>query len=285
MASEKQDTRKAAPQKTQSPDVQGSKGQNSGMKGVIFGLLAFITALAIIIAVIGGAFYIIIHNNFNGLAEKYRKELQAIPVLKLALPTLPVPPDPDDPKNLTDEELRKKYPEIKSKRDDLENQLREANKKITELQTRVDEIGNIKEEADKTLKNSEEKNAQTEALQKKFADERKKLDEAALKGDKTAFRDYYEKADKEVAKKVYEEILKDQKASDEAKKVTQMYEAMDPAASAKIFEQMGNSKIDLVVDILKSMKKEITAEILAAMDPVFSSKVAERLSKPITVKP
>lgn len=285
MASGKQDSRNAASQKTQSPDMQGSKGQKSGMKGVIFGLLAFLTALAIIFAVIGGAFYIIIHNNINGLAEKYRKELQNIPVIKLALPALPVQPDPEDPKNLTDAELREKYSEVRKKRDELESLLKEANKKITELQTKVDEMDKIKTDADSKLKAAEDKNAQAEALQKKLADERKKLDEMALRGDKAGFRDYFEKADKEVAKKIYEEIMKDQKASDEAKKVTQMYEVMDPAASAKIFEQMGNAKIDLVVDILKSMKKETTAEVLAAMDATFASKVAERLSKPVSTKP
>ena len=65
------------------------------------------------LAVIGGAFYFIMHNNINGIGERYRKNLQAIPVLKLALPSVK---DPDDPKYLTDDEIKKKIPGAQGKK-------------------------------------------------------------------------------------------------------------------------------------------------------------------------
>jgi flagellar motility protein MotE (MotC chaperone) len=74
-------------------------------------------------------------------------------------------------------------------------------------------------------------------------------------------------------------LVQSQNISEEAKKFSQLYEAMDSSASAKIFEQMGESKMDLIISIIKNIKKEKTSEILAAMKPEFASKLTEKMSQ------
>jgi flagellar motility protein MotE (MotC chaperone) len=42
---------------------------------------------------------------------------------------------------------------------------------------------------------------------------------------------------------------------------------------------MGESKMDLIISIIKNIKKEKTSEILAAMKPEFASKLTEKMSQ------
>ncbi len=261
----------------QSPKPQGSDGGQSKTNGFVFGLLAILTAVFIMVAVVGGAFYIVIHNNVNGLADKHRAELQKIPVLNLALPK---PPDPEDPKYLTNDQVLSKYQELRKKRDELTKQLEDANKQIDELKKFKDDQDKITAGADGLKKAAEAQTAQAEAQKKQNEDDRKKFNEMIASGDKAGFKAYFEKVDKDTAKKIYSDIMQEQKASDELKKTAQVYESMESAAAAKILGQMGSGKIDMVVDILKNIKKEKAAEIMAAMDPALSAKVTERISKP-----
>ncbi|HEY9059827.1 MAG TPA: DUF615 domain-containing protein [Pseudobacteroides sp.] len=269
-------------QQLQSPKPQGSVDE-SDKKGILFVLFALLTALVIMIAVIGGALFIVIKNNVNGTAEKYRKEIQGIPVLNLALPTAK---EADDPEELTPEDLKKKYVELKKAKDEKIKELDDANKKIAELEKTKNEQDKIKVEADKYKKDNEELKKQNEAGKKQMEDERKKLegykkeiDEIVAKGDKTGFKEFYEQLNPEVSEKIYKEIITEKKVDTETKKFATLYETMDPSAAAAIFEQLGTGKIDLVVDILRYMKKESSAEVLAAMKTEFSAKVSEKLSK------
>lgn len=259
------------------PQGLGPQGSdNHKKKGILFGVLALITALAVIVGVVGGAFFILISNNINGIADTYKKEIQGIPVLSMALPK---EADPEDPKNMTEEQIKAKYLEYKSKSAELTKKLDEANKKIDELQKIKDEQDKIKAESEKIKKDAEAQKAQIDQQAKQMEEDKKKVDELIAKGDKAGFKSYYEKLDKENAKKLYAEILEEQKADEDALKFAKLYENMDPSSAASIFEQLGTGKIDLTVNILKFMKKESTAEVMAAMTPAFAAKVTEKLSK------
>lgn len=241
-----------------------------------YGLTAFILALGIIALVLGSTFYLVIKNNVNGMGEKYRKEIQGIPVLNRALPKAA---DPDDPKYLNQDQLVEKYNQLRKDNEELNKKLKEASTENAELQLYKNSEDRVKAESEAAKKELEAQGAQLETKRKEIADERKKLDEMIATGDKAAFKEFYEKVDKETAQRVYASIMTEQKATEDAKKFAQLYENMDAAAAAKIFEEMGTTKIDLTVDILKNMKKESTAEVLAAMTPSFASKVTDKLSK------
>lgn len=233
------------------------------------------TALLVMAAVFYGAFFAVIHNNVNGLGERYRKSIQGIPVLRLALPAVP---DPEDPKYLTQAQLIKKYNELRKTKDDLTSQLEQSQKEIQQLQKSVNEGSKTNTANDKLKKELDAQKKQNANLQKQLDEETKKAADIIARSDKQGFQQYFEKVDSETAKQIYTEIMKDQKADEDAKKFAQLYESMDTSAAAKILEQLGTAKIGLVVDIMKNLKNETSAAIMAEMSPTFASKVTEKLS-------
>jgi len=264
-----------------SPNTQGSDNQKE-KNGFLFGLFAFLVAIAVMLAVFAGAFYIVVHNNINGITTKYRKDIQNMQVLNIhylrwALPTAP---DPENPKYLSNDQLVKKYNALRKLRDDLQAQLKAANTKITELQKYKDEEDKIKAEDEKIKKDVATEKAQLDAQKNQMAEDKKKLDELIASGDSSGFKQYFEKVDPVNAQKIYADIMKQQKASDQVKKLSKLYEGMDAATAAKILEQMGDSKMDIIVGILRNMNKDAAAQILAGMSSEFSGSVTERLSKP-----
>lgn len=260
-------------QTVKSPQPQGSeKGKSNN--GLLFGILAFLTAVIVIVGVFGVAFYFVIHNNVNGLGEKYRSNIQKYPLIKWVLPAVA---DPGDSKYLTPDEIKKRYEELRKNKDVLTKQLDDATKQIKDLQKLKDDLDKANADNAKIKQDAADKETQLADREKKLADEKKKVDSLIANGDKAGFKSYFETLDSATAQKIYADIMKEQKASDDIKKSAQLYESMDPAAAAKIFEQLGNTKIDLVVNTLKNMKKEISAEVMAGMDPVFAAKIAEKL--------
>ena len=106
---------------------------------------------------------------------------------------------------------------------------------------------------------------------------------AIAKGDTAQFKNYFEKIDPKIAADLYKEILTDQKMSDDVKKYCSIYQSMDAAAVAGIMEQMGKSKMTLIVDIMKNLKKDTSGAILAEMTPAFAAQVSEQLAKTYNV--
>ncbi len=243
---------------------------------MLFGLLAFLTAAIIMIVILGGVFYIIINKNINGLADRYRREIQSIPLLKMALPALA---DPEDPKYLSEKELRIKYQELRVMRDGLLEKIKEIEEENTELQKYKDEYEKILAENEQVKNDVEEQRLKIEQELKKVGDEKRKIDELIVKNDKTGFKEYFQNVNEETAKELYAQIIKEQKADENSKKFAQIYENMDPADAARILEEIGNSKLEIVVDVFKNMKKEASSEILAAMSTGFASKVSEELKE------
>lgn len=260
----------------ESPKSQEKQGDKTKRNGIVFGLLAVLTAIAIIVIVFGGAFFILIRNNVNGLADKYRKQIQPVPVLNMVLPKVQ---DPEDPKLLSDEEIREKYAELMKHRDELAGRVKESDKKIAELQKYKEDSEKLMEESESLKKALQEQQVKLDDKEKKLQEDKQKLDEMVAKNDKAGFKEFFEKIDSETAARLYSEILTEQKADEDTKKFAKIYEEMDAGAAAKIFEEMGDARLDLVVDALKSMNRENSAEILAAMNSSYAAKVTEKLSE------
>lgn len=268
MANKKKNMAKSA----QSPGPQGSENKKSRKRRALFGILTFVAAVAIIIAVFGGAFYFVIHKNINGIADRYREEIQSIPILKLALPEVP---DPEDPKYLTDAEVRQKYQELRERYSELQSQLEETKNTVTELQKYKDGYDNMTAENEKIKKDLNERQLQ-------LAEDKKKFDELVALNDKEGFKEFFERIDPENASYLYNLILHEEKANEDVQKIAKTYEYMDPAAAARILEQLVDSNSELVVQILDNIKKEAASEILSSMDPQIASEVTEKLYKTTT---
>lgn len=238
---------------------------------VIFTILAFLTALVIMVGILAGSYYFVIHNNIYGLRDKYEPQIIKMPILKWALPE---PADPDDPKYLNDKEIRDRYIRIKTEKDELTKQLEQANI----------EIGNLKiykEEYEKLLKEREQEKAVIEKQLIEIEEGQEAIQKLAAENNTDGFKKYFESMNKENAEKIYREIIEDDKIAKEIKNIIQIYENMDESAAAKIFDEMGEKKISVVIGLLSGIKKEKASGILAEMDPSFASKITEEIAKDI----
>lgn len=256
-----------------------SQGNVKRGKGIFLTLLTFLTVIIVITAVFGGVFYFIIHNNINGLAERYRLSIQSIPLAKLALPKVA---DPLDPKNMTPDEIKKKYVEFRKENEALKKQfseeLSEANIKLDEYQVYKDDYENLKSDTEKKLEDIKAREAAVYEKELQLKELKQKIDELTANGDKESFKAYFESLDPENAKLLYSEIVKEQQVNADIKKFAQLYEVMDAATAAQIFEQLGNSKIDMTTETLKAMSKDNASAIMESMTPEFAAKITEKLN-------
>lgn len=256
--------------------AENPKSQNSGKKGrgVLFTLLTFLTVIIILAAVFGGVFYFIIHNNVNGLADRYRSSIQSIPLVKFALPKAA---DPLDPKNMTADEIKRKYVEFRSESALLNKQLTDTNTKLSEAQKYKTDYDNLKLETDKQLQEVKDRQAALDQKDLELKDLKRALDELTAAGNKEAFKAYFESVDPENAKLIYAEVAKELQADANTKKFAQIYAAMDASAASQIFEQLGASQMDMIAQTLQAMSKENSSAILASMTPAFAAKLTEKL--------
>jgi flagellar motility protein MotE (MotC chaperone) len=275
MANGKKNMAKSA----QSPGPQGSESKKSRKHRALFGFLAFVAAVVVIIAVFGGAFYFVIHKNVNGIAGRYREEIQSIPVLRLALPEAP---DPEDPKYLTDAEVRQKYQELRKRYSELQNRLEETENTVAGLQKYKDRYDYMTAENEKIEKDLNEQKLQLNEKIKQYMEDKKKFDELVALNDKEGFKEFFEKIDPENAKHLYTLILQEEKVDEEVRKIAKTYEYMDAAAVARILEQLIDSNVELVIHIFGNIKKEAASEILSSMNPQIASEVTEKLYKTTT---
>lgn len=238
----------------------------------LFGLFALLTALAIIIVVIVGVLTLIIKNNFNGIAENKRKEISKIPILRKALPEEPEDYDPYDPINLTEKELLEKYDEYRSRNS-------EFLKEIEGLEKTISEFKNIDDEY-KALENKYEKLKEENENEKKLINEKEFIaDNLLASGNIQEFKEYFAMINPENAQKIYEELIIEEIIDQEAMEFARIYQGMDAGAAAKIFEELGDAKIDLVVYTLKNMNNKNASTILEEMNESYAAKVTQKLSE------
>jgi flagellar motility protein MotE (MotC chaperone) len=255
---------------------QGSDSGKSEGNGLISVVKAFFTGLLIMAVVFSGVFYIIVNNNINGIADRYRSEIQNIPVLKLALPEIP---DPDDPKNFTGNELRKKYNELRKERDDALQIIDAKLEIIADLEKKLSEAEKLNSDDQAAKDVLDKERADIEALKKTLEDDKKEFDKLVANADTKGFKTYFEKIDKENAAAIYEKVLIVEQADEKWKDYAKTYENMEPESAAKILENYGSGKMGDIVDILYAMNRNSVAEILQAMDTVFAAKVSDNLAE------
>jgi len=256
--------------------AENPKSQNTGKKGrgVLFTLLTFLTVIVILAAVFGGVFYFVIHNNVNGLADRYRSSIQNNPIAKLALPKAA---DPLDPKNMTPDEIKNKYVEFRSENTSLKKQLADMNTKLSETQKYKTDYDNLKLETDKQQQDLKDRQAALDQKDLDLKALKKTLDELTAAGNKEAFKTYFESVDPENAKLIYAEVAKELQADANTKKFAQIYAAMDASAASQIFEQLGTSQMDMIAQTLQAMSKENSSAILASMTPAFAAQLTAKL--------
>mgnify|MGYP005842808049 CR=1 FL=1 len=235
--------------------------------------------LLLVFAIMFGIAYYMVGKNTGNLAVSYKEQIDSIPFLRNALPR---PVDPYDPKYLTSRQIRLKYDELRKERLQLANQLEDVNRKTEELKKQLDEGKTLIEDA-KILK------TQKESLERKIAEmenvlknERAKYAQTLATKDTKGYKEFYDKLDEQSAKEIYEQVVRKIKNDQERAKFVKTYELMEPSSAAKIFETMGNKKIEIICGILEEMNKESAASIIQEMQPEFAAIITEYLEKNIS---
>jgi flagellar motility protein MotE (MotC chaperone) len=208
---------------------------------LLSGLTVLVSAFLLIAAIMSGTYYFIIHKNYNGVADKYRDYITRIPVIRHALPDVP---EFEDPSQYTYYQLVNRYRELQKSKNLLEN----------EYKNKTEESESLKKEV--------------EALKRQLTDA----------SGKAASADKLVKQAEEDMKKANEIIESANNSENDAKKFIELYEAIDPAVTARIFEQIGDEDIDLIARILMKMKKDVSAEIISNMDVKLLAKLTNKLS-------
>lgn len=256
------------------------KNSDSNKNSVLFYVLTIIAALLLVALIIGGAFFFAIKSNVNGIADNMRDSIDKIPVLRLALPAMP---NPEDEKNMTEEEIRKKYSQMKVDKGELEKQISDLTNQVDKIdkQLAAKETNSalLQQQKDAIEKEKLKLMADNASLKKEFDD----VSAAIAKGDTTEYKKYFEKIDPNIAADLYAQILTDEKMSADVKKYCAIYEDMDASAVSEVMEQMGTGKMTLIVEIMKNLKKDSAGEILAEMTPAFAAKLSEQLAKAYNV--
>jgi flagellar motility protein MotE (MotC chaperone) len=254
-------------------DSSGGEGKSpKGGGGILFSIISLLSALVIIVVVLSGFLFLIIKMNLLGVADTYKEPISKVPLLNLALPVVA------EPEVVTIQKVTKENEALQKENANLV-------KREEGMLTELEELRKFKDEYTAKMMVAEEKERsltqQVTALEtdkKKYEDTRYEIDRMVAEGDKEGFAKYFETVDPTVAREIYAQIIKEQSIAGDAKDFIKLYEAMDPAVTAGIFEEMGQSRMDLIVECLKGMKRETTTEILTAMSKEFATAVTLRLA-------
>ncbi len=247
------------------------KNDRVGMPGIFHSILVVLLALLVVAVVSLGVFYIAVKNNVNGLADTVRPLIKDHPILKVALPKIY---DPDDPEYLTEKELLEKYNEYRVKTKALNESLEEANKTIEQL----------KNDAKATSDSAtilEQNQAVLDAVkleQSRLEEEKKSLSALIAKGDTKSFRDYFQKVDKVTAEAVYREIVTEENKIEEKAALSKPFSTMEPASAAKVLEELYQKDQQTLLDIFEGFRPTAAALILEEMNAKTAAEITKLLS-------
>lgn len=263
-------------------ELSGSGTQGSvrreGAGGVISGILAVVLALLLVAGVFAGAFYFLVHGNVYGIGEQFRPLLQNNPVLKLALPPLPVEEDPEDPANLTAEALVEKYNEYRAQVEELTASLDEAQRKLSEAAAERAGLETLKRDIE--MAKSEQVDVVTELEKQTEANQTLKdeLSRLIAQGDTAGFKEYFEQVDPETAERVYAQIIAAEAADAAQKQAAKPFESMDPGNAASVLEQLWISDSELTLDIFEAIRTQSGAEIMENLTPAAAAEITQGLA-------
>lgn len=261
------------------PSPAGAPAKGKKRRGFLLPILAFTAAILIILGVIGSSVFMMIKNNVNDMAVKYRKEISRMPIFSLALP---VKSPTEDVDILSHDELKKKYLELLQQKDEMEKHITALDKDIKTYQQYKAELDTLKKNQQSKENEIAQMKTSIQSEQKVLEEDKKKLSELIASSDKEGFKEYFEKVDAETAKAVYTQIMQEQKTGTDTKKFVSLYESMKPDEAAKIFNTLGEEDIQLVTQVLQSMQKENAAAILAKLDVKFAAKITQKMGSSIT---
>lgn len=244
--------------KNKNADMSEEKGGNK--------LVTFLIALVIVIIWLA-VFVLLIKFDVGGFGSGVlRPLLKDVPVVNKILP---------DP---TEEELEAEG--IYEYRN-----LDEAVERIKELELLLDSInqsGQDSEDYVKELENEVKRLRAFETDQEAFKERVRKFDNNVVYADEApdieAYKAYYEEINPENAAEIYRQVVQDIQANERIKNLASTYSKMTPETAASVLTLMTANDLDLVCDIIRQMKGEVSAPIMDAMDPATAAKITKAIT-------
>lgn len=234
------------------------EGKGSKIVSILIGLIILVFIL--------GAIAVCIKLDLGGVGSNVlRPILKDVPVLNAILPSV------------SDEELA------------LENaydydNLSDAVARIKELEAQVKNLEEKKKQDEATitdLTNEVTRLTPYEESQKEFSERVKEFDENVVFNEKApdieAYKEFYEGINSANAAEIYQQVVEQLAIDQKVVLQGERYSKMEPANAASILEIM-TSDLDLVAQILESMKTTNASAILAEMDPNFAAKITKKMA-------
>ncbi len=246
------------------------RGNKKKKPGFIFITGAFAAAIFLIAVIIGSIAYFSVQNNIYGVASKYRKQLETIPLISSALPEHAA--EEVSLEYLSNEEVRVRYKE-------LLNDYRALEKELAKAVEKSDNLNNLVLEFRRREDGLEIKEQAFSEKEKKLENQKSEFQQKVALHDRDGFEKYYGEMDAEKAQELYTRILEDKKEDINRKEFAKYYQNMEPDAAAGIFESMGSTKMDVIVAAIENMNRDSASQILQEMDTELASKVTQKLSE------
>ena len=257
----------------QTPIPQGSdQGEKPG--GILHSVVVILLALLVVAVVTIGVFYFAVKNNVNGFADTVRPQIENHPILKFALPTKPETEDPNDPKNLTQKALLKKYDEYRQEVETLKESLNEANETIEQMKSDT----KLNAESEVTLKENQLLLETIKEEQTKLESEKKVLSELIARGDTQGFKEYFQKVDKATSEAIYKEILIQDVQNEGKTELAKPFSVMEPKNAAGILTELFKKDQNTLLDVFEGLKPGAQALIIEKMDLKTAAEITKLLS-------
>ena len=240
--------------------------------GVIFSIISLLSALIIIAVVLFGSLFILIKMNVMGVADTYKDSIAKVPLLNLALPV------EEEAEEVTFETLQRDVNALRKENDSLKQREELSLAELERLRKFEDEYEARMMVTDERTRSLEQQVATMEAEKRRTDEARYEIERMVAEGDKDGFAEYFEMVEPSVARDIYSQIMQEKKASDEANEFIKLYEGIEAKTTAEIFEEMGLSRLDLVVECLRGMKRDIASEIISEMSVEYAAAVTLRLA-------
>ena len=247
----------------------GGGGSRGG--GVLFSIISLLSALVIIFVVLFGSIFILVRINLMGVADTYKESIQRVPLLNFALPA-------EEAEEITFEDLMKENNALKKEIADLVRREEYSTSELERLRKFEDEYQARLMVNEEKTQNLEKQIADLQAEKRKMEETKYEIERIVAEGDKEGFAEYFEMVEPSIAREIYAQIIQEQKLTSEARDFIKLYEAVEPEKTAEIFEEMGLTRLDLIVECLWGMKKDIATEIISAMSVEFATAVTLRMA-------
>lgn len=229
-------------------------------------ILSTITAIVIILICLG-AFALLVKFDVGGFGSQVlRPVLKDVPVLNKILPAY------------TDEEY---FEENNTKYSTLESAIARIKELELELADSQNQ-GSSNSETISDLKAEIERLKVYEEEYQQFQDRIKEFDKNVVFADKAPsieeYQKYYAEIQPENAEEIYRQVVEQLQYDNKIKEEAKRYEAMDPAAAAKVFEIMCADDLDKVCGIISCMKAKNASAVMNELDPATAAKITKSLT-------